>query len=160
MDDVEITPVGGEGKEFWVFGKNYENDPTNRPDVANERGAWRVEVSPKNPATENYFLNVMQVMNNTNENVLEVEMIENDWVVGACIKDRIVAFSKTSDVLDQSYTLSVEGEGMFKIMLTDMHEGAWQIQKEGEVFKADVSVEVEDRVLYFEGSAGEYTFLR
>jgi len=116
LDDVEITPVGGEGKEFWVFGKNYENDPTRRPDVANERGAWRVEVSPKKPAKENTFLNVMQVMDNTNEDLLDVTMIENDHVVGTRIKDRIVTFSKTSDVLGQSYTLSVAGEGTFKIM--------------------------------------------
>jgi len=41
-----------------------------------------------------------------------------------------------------------------------MHEGTWQIQKDGELFKADVVVGAGDRVLYFEGAAGEYSFLR
>ena len=158
-EDVVSTPIGGEGKEFWVFGTNYENDPSKeRPDVANERGSWRVEVSPREPAAENCFLNVMQVMDNTNQDVLDVKAIENSHIVGVQIKDRIVTFSKASDVIDCPFALSVSGVGTFKIMLTDLHEGAWQIRKNGKVFKAAVPVKRSDMVLYFEGTAGEYTF--
>lgn len=80
--------------------------------------------------------------------------------MGVQIKDHIVTFSKTSDVLDKSFALSVKGEGTFKIVLTDLHEGTWQIQKGGQVFKPAVPVERNDGILYFQGTAGEYTFMR
>jgi heparin/heparan-sulfate lyase len=58
---ADITPVGGLGKEFWVFGKNYPNQV--KEDSAEfEIGEWRVEVSPREPAAADHFLNVMQVM--------------------------------------------------------------------------------------------------
>ena len=57
---AEITPVGGPGKEFWVFGKDF---PVQVPDSPHaEAGAWRVEVSPRQPAAVDRFLNVMQIM--------------------------------------------------------------------------------------------------
>lgn len=69
--------VGGPGKEFWVFCENYPNAATTRPDPCNERGAWRVEVTPKKAAKEDCFLNVMQVMDNTCT-PLPVKRIEAD----------------------------------------------------------------------------------
>ncbi len=161
MDNANIKPVGGEGKEFWVFGENYANDPSeDRPDVANERGSWRVEVCPKKPATEDYFLNVMQVMDNTNKTPLQVDTIESDHMIGTQIKDRIVLFSKTSDTLNGPLTLSISGAGTFKILLTDISEGTWQIQKDGTTLKRDIPVNKEEHLLYFEGTEGDYTFLR
>ncbi len=59
-DNLRIDKVGGPGKENWVFGTNYPNDAV-APylDNANERGAWRVEVSPVAPAVTDNFLNVI-----------------------------------------------------------------------------------------------------
>jgi hypothetical protein len=45
-DNTRLVTVGGAGKEFWVFGKNYRN-ATVPPDP--EVGGWRVELSPKQP---------------------------------------------------------------------------------------------------------------
>ena len=58
---AKVEKVGGPGKEFWVFGENYPNAATTRPDPCNERGAWRVEVTPSIETAEDCFLNVIQV---------------------------------------------------------------------------------------------------
>jgi heparin/heparan-sulfate lyase len=47
--------VGGPGHEFEVDGQNF---PTTKKDP--EAGAWRVEVSPAEPATRDYFLHVLR----------------------------------------------------------------------------------------------------
>ena len=54
-DNARIAKVGGPGKEFWVFGKNYPNE-MNPPDP--EKGGWRIEVSPVRPSASDRFLNV------------------------------------------------------------------------------------------------------
>ncbi len=63
-DNLTLSKIGGPGKEYTVFGKNYPNDvPADRVARSSiELAAWRIEVSPKAPATEDLLLNVMQVM--------------------------------------------------------------------------------------------------
>ena len=78
-DNVQFAKVGGPGKEFWVFGKNYPNE-TKPPDP--EVGGWRVEVSPKRPAATDLFLNVLQVMDRSTAAGLPVEKISNGSVGG------------------------------------------------------------------------------
>ena len=55
-EDARIQLVGGPGKDFWVDGKNY---PPPQPERAVEAGAWRVEVYPGSPRTEDYFLHFL-----------------------------------------------------------------------------------------------------
>ena len=45
-DNAPLVTVGGPGKEFFVFGKNYPN-ATEPADL--EVGGWRVELSPWGP---------------------------------------------------------------------------------------------------------------
>jgi len=55
-EDARIELVGGPGKDFWVAGKNY---PPPKPKEATEAGAWRIEVYPGAPRTQDYFLHVL-----------------------------------------------------------------------------------------------------
>jgi VanZ family protein len=58
-----ITAIGGKGREFFVDGKNYDEDGRiyrnehvrNDPDG----GAWRIEISPSKAAREDIFLTVL-----------------------------------------------------------------------------------------------------
>ncbi len=52
---VQTVSVGGPGREFEVDGQNF---PTSKNDP--EAGSWRVEVSPAEPATRDYFLHVLR----------------------------------------------------------------------------------------------------
>ena len=159
-EDLELTPVGGKGKEFWVFGRNYENEIRDvTGESTYERAAWRVEASPKNPANENYFLNVMQVMENTG-NKLTVKRIDGDRITGVSIGDRIVLSSKNSENIQGSFTFSIQETGNLKILLTDLLPGKWQVTRDDKLVIPEASVKAEDGILYFEGTKGKYTINR
>lgn len=159
--DVKIEKVGGPGKEFWVFGTNYPNAAlSNRPDVANERGEWRVEVSPLKPQAENYFLNVMQVSDNGCTGLNEVRRIDGDRIVGVQLADRVVTFSRDSGTLSGKFDLTIAGDSQYKIVLTDLKPGNWQVKKDGRIYLPQTYVGGDDGVLCFEGTGGHYEFFR
>lgn len=159
--NVKMEKVGGPGKEFWVFGTNYPNAAQpNRPDIANERGEWRVEISPLKPAEENYFLNVMQVADNDCQQLNDVKRIDAERVTGVQLADRVVTFSKNCEPLSGKVDLKVEGEGTYKFVLTDMNAGTWQVRKDGKLFLPATVVRADDGVLSFEGPAGHYECFR
>ena len=160
-DNLEMSKIGGEGKDFWVFGKNYTNDPTPRViDETDERGAWRVELSPKTAQKENYFLNVMQLTDNDNNSLHKVQHIEGENITGVSIADRIVTFSKDCELINGKCAFTFDDEGSKKIVMTDMKPGTWQIKKNGKIFIPAIAVGTEDCILSFEGDAGTYEFRR
>lgn len=60
----DIRAVGGPGFEFWVDGRNYDENGTLAAAMARkgqpaEAGAWRIELSPAAPAREDEFLVVL-----------------------------------------------------------------------------------------------------
>lgn len=60
----QLHPVGGPGFEFWVDGKNYDENGTLAQAIARkgqptEPGAWRIELSPPAPQREDEFLVVL-----------------------------------------------------------------------------------------------------
>ena len=160
-NNTHIEKVGGPGKEFWVFGTNYPNDAQpGRPDDANERGAWRIEVSPVIPATENYFLNVMQVADNNCQQMNEVKRIDAKRIIGVQIANRVVTFSKNSEPVSGKFDITINGNQTMQFVLTDLVSGTWQIKKDGKVYISAMEVRSDDGILNFEGTAGHYEFLR
>lgn len=157
--NLDINTIGGPGKEFWVNGENYPNEPRT-PDPTNEKGAWRVELSPKSHASEDYFLNVIQVADNKCKNMHKATLLKSDKTVGVVISDRIVTFSKDSNTLSGKFSIDINGEGTFKIVMTDMKSGTWQVKKDGEVFIPYKWVRSDDGILSFEGGKGHYEFSR
>lgn len=158
--NADIVTVGGEGKEFWVFGTNYPNLPRNNQDEANERGAWRVEISPKKAAKEDYYLNVMQVSDGRAKKSKEVIRIDSKQVVGAQIADRVVLFCRNSQLITQSFSFSFAGKGNFKMVATDMAAGKWKIMRNGTISIPEKTVQSGESVLHFEGNSGDYQIIR
>ncbi len=157
-DNVSITAVGGPGKEFWVFGTNYPNAATSRPDPANERGEWRVEVVPVNPSAEDCFLNVIQVADNSCGSFNDVRRIDGDKVAGAMISDRVVIFGRDGQALDQRAGFEIpDSEKVFRILVTDLVPGVWKVMKDGKVLIPAAEVCADDGTLYFSGQSGRYT---
>ncbi len=160
-ENVQIVSVGGEGKEFWVFGANYANTRLDeRPDEANERGSWRIEITPARPESVDLFMNVLQVTDSTNEALLDVDLVDEETVLGIQIKDRIVTFSKSAEIIDRPFSLTIRDSGSRRILLSDLREGTWQILKDGSVYRNALKVQNDDHLLYFEGDTGTYTFCR
>ncbi len=62
-EDATLEPVGGPGKEFLVNGFNWEVDPELMPrdQIPELMGHWRVEVKPGSARTDDVFLHLIQV---------------------------------------------------------------------------------------------------
>lgn len=160
-ENLDMQVIGGKGKEFWVNGTNYANAPqAGRPDPRNERGEWRVEVSPSAPANEDYFLNVIQVADNNCNELHKASLLRGENLVGAVIADRIVTFCKDGETINGKAEMDVQGNGTFKFVMTNMKPGTWQVKKDGKIFIPYKWVGAEDGVLSFEGGSGHYEFFR
>jgi heparin/heparan-sulfate lyase len=89
--DATLTKVGGPGKEFWANGKNWElNEEVLKRDAQQREktgkgmlwGHWRVEVSPGAARTEDVFLHVIQVGDQSLPEMVATEAIEEAGQVG------------------------------------------------------------------------------
>ena len=160
LPEADVTKVGGPGKEFWVFGENYPNAATTRPDPCNERGEWRVEVTPKAAVAEDCFLNVIQVMDNT-VTPLPVQKIDGEKVVGAAVGGRTVIFSRDGKALSDefSFELPKAAGKKVKVLVTDLSAGKWTVIN-GKKIIEQVDVDPESGSLYFTAAPGKYTLTR
>ncbi|SFB14480.1 Chitinase A, N-terminal domain [Cohnella sp. OV330] len=157
-DNVSIEKVGGPGHEFETNGTNYPRIPSTPAHLNTiEAGAWRVEVSPAASAETDYFLNVMQVMDDGETTVLPSQRLDADLMTGVQIADRAVWFSKSGHRLNESVTLSVYGsQADMSVTIADMHAGKWKISMPGQTDRTGV-VSEEGGVLAFSAPAGTYT---
>jgi len=89
--DAVLTSIGGPGKEFWANAINWElHDAVEQRDREQRQttgegmllGAWRVEVSPGEPRTEDLFLHLIQVADQDQDAMIEPELIETHEFVG------------------------------------------------------------------------------
>jgi hypothetical protein len=149
----EIAKAGGPGREFWVDGRNYPSRPRARGN--NEPGAWRIEVSPRIPATTDLFLNVLQVMDAAEgPEPLLPELIEADDLIGTRLADRAVLFSRSGRRLAGVLDFTVPGaHGELGILVTGLSPGFWRVA--GPV-SLRLEASAEGGALYFQGPAGDY----
>jgi hypothetical protein len=157
--NLRIRKVGGPGNEFSVFGKNYPQTFRNPGRNSMDSAMWRIEISPEKRSAADNFLNVMQVMDlSGNVAMLPVTRIETDKMVGPMISDRIILFSKDGTLINDSIDIKIPGKGSFKVLLTDIGEGAWCIRhKNNRPVKVSADA---DQVLYFSATGGDYVISR
>lgn len=154
-DNASIGKVGGPGKEFWVFGKNYPN-ATVPPDP--EVGGWRIEVSPKQASASDLFLNVLQVMDSSVAKPLAVERMESGEFTGVRIGNRVVLFNTTKDKGSGPVSFRVTGTEPASVLLTDLREGDWQMEWEGRPVRK-LTIDASGST-YFAGPPGSYQLVR
>ncbi|WP_079913479.1 heparin/heparin-sulfate lyase HepB [Paenibacillus sp. 32352] len=163
-ENQTIEKVGGPGKEYWVFGTNYVNDfPGTK-----EQGEWRIEVSPKVPAEEDLFLNVMQVKDIDGPEALPTQRLDGEAVVGIKINDWIALFSRSGQRLQEDVILPDTAEGTvvggsLHYFAADLAAGQWSVEQEcagaiGAEWRTLLTAEVTEEagVLHWqsEGAAG------
>ncbi len=153
--NVEHNKVGGEGYEHYVAGTNWLGLPATSTNV-NEGQGWRIEISPAEANTQDYFLNVLQVGDADGADPLDVTLIETDTHAGAVVADRVVVFGKDRDRTKNDVTFSFAGDGEYEIMVADLVAGTWTVTKDGTDAGEAVSTE-EGGVAVFNGGAGTYT---
>ena len=161
LPEANVEKIGGPGKDCWVFGENYPNAATTRPDPCNERGAWRVEVTPKAAAKEDCFLNVIQVAETSCKKMLPLQRIDADKVVGVSVADRVVTFSRDSKALSEAFNFEIPKSAgrSVKVLVTDLAPGKWTVLN-GKKAVEQVEVDSESGSLYFTAAPGKYTLIR
>jgi hypothetical protein len=161
--DVDFGKVGGPGKEFWVFGRNYANDVDARrlERSSIEAGAWRIEVSPKAAAAEDLFLHVMQVTDRQSSARRPVRPIEADGRVGCLLEGPevswVVLLRRDSQRSGEPVHVTVPGEHPGRILVTDLSPGPWHARPEGSGETRDLIVRDDSGTAWFEGPAGRWT---
>lgn len=87
---AEIKKVGRPGKEFWASGKNWELHQMEQERYKNQEtlfGKWRIEVSPKTAAKDDFFLHVIQVGDKGKlEQMLDSTLIDDGKNIGVHIE--------------------------------------------------------------------------
>ena len=162
-EDLDMGKVGGPGKEYWVFGKNYANDPEpgRREKSSIETAAWRIEIAPKTPAGENLFLNVMQVTDRQSGAALPVVRIDAGDRVGCRIDGAgggwIVLFRKDGRRTEQPASFMIDGKGPYRVLATDLAAGRWRAQRAGGGEAKTVQVAEEQGAAWFQGQPGAWT---
>jgi heparin/heparan-sulfate lyase len=155
----DIAKVGGPGKEFWVFGENYPNAPRRGTPEESETGSWRIELSPKQPAETDCFLNVMQIMDG-DAAPKQVEAVAGSTLAGLRLADRVVLFQRGERSLDREASFTARGAANLKYLVTGLAAGTWQVWRDGRILLPAVEVAGTAGTLYFEGPAGTYSLRR
>ncbi len=151
----DIALVGGQGREFYVFGENFPN-PVKENTAEYEIGEWRAEVSPSKPAANDLFLNVLQVMDAPTA-PLEARLIEGDNLCGVFLSGVTVLFRKDGVRTNRPVRFQSEGS---RFLVSDLAEGTWQVWRNGAVVQPAVRVLDEQGTLWLEGPAGTYELRR
>ncbi len=127
-EDRVVEKIGGPGREFWSAGKNWPVQIQGRvPHPAEELGAWRVEVSAKDPDELTHFLHVEQVLD-LDGAPAAVRRIEGEGVLGIVVADRILLASPNDAWLPDGARFTVEetdvgDDGYAQVVLTDLPPG-------------------------------------
>jgi len=167
--NADLTKVGGPGEEFWVFGQNYANDvdPKRLERSSIETGAWRIEVSPRGAATEDLFLNVMQVTDSQSPSRWPVRRLDAGQRVGVCIEGPDAAWVVLMQKDGQSrragtepLSFTVPGRGQVRVLVTDLQPGRWNARRGGSDEVRDIVVPDDSGAAWFEGPTGTWTLSR
>ena len=131
-----------------IRGTNYAHPQTA---ADREENTYRLEISPTDSKDTNYFLNVMQVTDETNSSYLTPKLVETDKMYGVKISDRVVMFSKSGNKISGKTAITTDG-GKAKYTVCDMEAGTYKITSGGAEQTAAVSEE--GGVLSFEAEGG------
>ena len=155
-ENLNINIVKGfvnNGVEYPASGLYY----TSEYKWAEENGGYRLEISSNSTGNIEYYLNVIQVSENSDEiKGLESELMESASYYGVKIKDRVVYFSKNRSRTNEDISLSVSGDMEYEFAVADLKEGIWKVYKDDKEYQT-VNVAAESGVAYFKGISGEYT---
>lgn len=161
-NNLQLSSVGGSGKEYWVFGTNYANDiePRRLGHGSLEPGAWRIELSPKAAAREDQFLTVMQVTDRTAPSRLPVRLIELRDRVGSYIErpdgNRLLLFRRDGQRSPQPVMVDAPDPGTTGVLVTGLTPGTWRVRRAGETDSHEIRVTQELGAAWFEVSPGTW----
>ena len=158
-EGCKIDKVGGPGKEFLVDGVNYPATPQRgRPDVAGERGAWRIEVSPGKEALQDCFFNVLQIADNDCRDFHKLTRIDGEGVCGVLLAGKGVLFNKDLQVMEGSVSFTLPEK--CELLITDLSPGRWRALRSGKKLKKTLMVSEEGGAVVLDAPAGNIKLIK
>jgi len=122
--DAEVEKIGGPGRQFWSGGRNWAIPELTPEDYGYAQrgnippndwplvGQWRVEVRPGSARTDDMFMHIIQVGDETLTSLPKTKTFEDDSAVGVEFKYNgkkfRIAFDKKSS---HGCTIDVSGKG-------------------------------------------------
>ena len=149
--NASISSVGGEGYEYYVFGKTYPGVQKS-PDNEKEHGVWRVEVSPEKESAEDLFLNVIQITDGGRKLPPAVRL-DCKSVVGAAVAGRAVLFSCDGKPVSAVEFSLPKAKGGYKVLATDLEPGDYQVSTSAG--KVNLRAGNEDGAIWFDAVPGK-----
>ena len=155
INNQNIEKIGGEGKEYWVDGKNWGTV------TQEDAGRWRIELSPKQASKSDNFLNVIQVMDAkpspTPFAVAKSYAVKGNYIA-VSISNRIVAQQLSLDRNDKEIEFTIGNTDKdYKVLITDLKQGVWKIES-GSITK-NITVKDNAGTAYIESKGGHFRLL-
>ncbi|MEJ1971882.1 MAG: heparin/heparin-sulfate lyase HepB [Lacunisphaera sp.] len=164
-ENATLGKIGGPGREFWVSGTNYPNgiDPARLARSSIEAGAWRLELSPQQPAAEDLFLTVMQVTDQTAGPRWPVRLLEAPGRVGCVLTGPdaswVVLLRKDNERSADPVAFALEGARPGRFLVTDLAAGTWRATRAGGASRT-FEVDADSGAGWFEGPAGTWSLAK
>lgn len=157
INNLQTTIVGGAGQDFLVNGMNYE--PISYTNSITQEGiGYRLELSPVNSSSTDYFLNVMQVCDNDDQLTGQVvTKLETDNFAGAYVGKNLVIFSKDETLYS---SMQFEIEQGTKTIIFGADNGMWKIEDENGNTVYSYSDAEDDALMFTATYGGTYTMTK
>jgi len=151
-EKVNITKVGGPGKEFWIesIGRNFA---TSKGGAA-EPGNWRIEISPEPPAKSDTFLHVLTMMDDTVSKGPSVHQIKSESLIGVQVLNIAVLFGSADELL-RRVEFVLDGTALTKMLICGLKSGLWSVTRNGEHVTMARATD-EGKCIYLEAMPGSY----
>ncbi len=158
-----LAKVGGPGREYWVFGTNYANEP--EPDRAArgsiETSSWRLELSPRTPSAEDLFLAVMQVTDRASPARWPIRSVVSAGRAGCLIEGPaaswLVLFRREAQRSSSPVEFTVDGPARTGVLVADLAPGRWQARRSGDPEARVLEVSAESGAAWIEAPPGAWT---
>ncbi len=163
-ENRQLDLIGGPGREFWVFGTNYANEPANPDKGSYEIGKWRVQITPRQPAVTDLLLNVLQVTDREQPGHLPVRRLETDDRVGCVLQtdqcNWIVLLRRDVARSSQAVQVDVPARGHCRLLVTDLKPGVWQARHANESKIRELKVTNAMGAAWLDGPTGKWTLTK
>lgn len=150
-----ISKVGGEGKQWYVNGTNFQPLAEYAPALSEDPLAYgwgRVEISPENENTTDCLLNVIYIDDADSEAEYAVRVIESELLIGAETDGEAAVFAKSTE--REKNTLSFSLNSLSRVKAANLAEGYWRVYINGELSETLYAAD-ESGLLSFSAPAGE-----
>ena len=148
-----IRRIGGDGYEFWSNGKNRAYADL-KESPQDDKGRWRIEISPAEPASFDVFLNLLYPTDTRVDEMPPAKMIvaEGDSMIGLTVGGWAVLFGRKGEVSGQVQYAAPAGRT--EHLLVDLRRGASYRLDSGDGRVQDLTVSAEGTLRFATHQAG------